>query len=188
MTSSSNQPEQPDDPVDPEQTVQDDDLRDAAPSPDTTADDVDLLKAAQSDDSADSSLTAEEDNPDATIDDESLLAVDPAATIEPQMNSDAKADWDASMTEDSDPDETIKGSLELPDERSTPHHQTTVLKQREIVRDDGSSSVANVTGETDYSIEGLLGEERYRSGVLGPSTVDGSSRGNQSIERPKCST
>ena len=103
-------------------------------------------------------MTAEEDNPDATIDDESLLAVDPAATIEPQMNSDAKADWDASMTEDSDPDETIKGSLELPDERSTPHHQTTVLKQREIVRDDGSSSVANVTGETDYSIEGLLGE------------------------------
>ena len=46
MTSSSNQPEQPDDPVDSEQTVQDDDLRDAAPSPDATADDVDLLKAA----------------------------------------------------------------------------------------------------------------------------------------------
>ena len=135
--------------------------------------DSDHSNTQDPDETVDASLLTPD--PDATVDgvhqDPDLMdrsesesasnSVDPDATHIPSDNTQDKVkEWEASLTEDSEPGHTLKAPQSTDDSGTKTENLTVVLRRRDVSRRDEKSIPTDTSArtESDYETEKLLGE------------------------------
>jgi serine/threonine protein kinase len=125
---------------DPDVTVDDTQL---TPDPDATLDDVPL--PAETGARVEPEFRSGTGDPDATY----IRGVDVSSTVK---------EWENSLSEDVDPEHTLKAPPSTTEVGGTTLEHSVVLKQRDVSRSDESGASPDAAAEADYQIEQLLGE------------------------------